>query len=281
METTIEQQVAMNEALVPSAQRLRIGRRNFRLLSNIQSEESTLQLVYDVLRRCPFYKAFLVTADVPEIYMQEFWAAANVYQHFIRFKMDNKITMETTIEQQVAMNEALVPSAQRLRSLEENFFEFRQTNQFARAALVDAYESDKIIPETYRETVTLKRRRDDYVDKDEEPYAGPNRGSKRRREGKEAKSTSAQMETATRSAGRSTQGSRSRQALASKSALAEEPMQTTSQMEEPSHPEFDTGADDQPIVQSSQHPEWFSQQRKLPTSDRDWNKTLSAVHESI
>nr|GEW55771.1 putative ribonuclease H-like domain-containing protein [Tanacetum cinerariifolium] len=92
-----------------------------------------------------------------------------------------------------------------------------------------------------KETVTLKRRRDDDVDKDEEPSAGPDRGSKRRREGKEAKSVSAPMETATRSAGRSAQGSKSRQALASKSALAEEPMQTTSQMEEPSHPEFDTG----------------------------------------
>nr|GEV31795.1 hypothetical protein [Tanacetum cinerariifolium] len=90
METTIEQQVAMDEDLIPSAQRLRIGRRNFRLLSDIQSKESTLQLVYDVLRRCPFYKAFLVTADVPEIYMQEFWSIANVHQHSIRFKMDNK-----------------------------------------------------------------------------------------------------------------------------------------------------------------------------------------------
>nr|GEU82712.1 integrase, catalytic region, zinc finger, CCHC-type, peptidase aspartic, catalytic [Tanacetum cinerariifolium] len=70
METTIEQQVAMDEALVPSTQRLRIGRRNLRLPSDIQSKEPTLQLVYDVLRRCPFFKAFLVTADVPEIYME-------------------------------------------------------------------------------------------------------------------------------------------------------------------------------------------------------------------
>nr|GFD19567.1 hypothetical protein [Tanacetum cinerariifolium] len=64
--------------------------------------------------------------------------------------------------------------------------------------------------------------------------------------------------TATRSAGRSTIGSRSRQASASESALAEEPVRTTFPIEEPSHPKFDTGADDQPIVQSSQHPEWFS-----------------------
>nr|GFA10203.1 hypothetical protein [Tanacetum cinerariifolium] len=63
----------------------------------------------------------------------------------------------------------------------------------------------------------------------------PDRVSKRRREEKEPESASAPMKTATRSAGRSTQGSRSRQASASEFALAEDPMQTTSQMEEPSH----------------------------------------------
>nr|GEZ83676.1 hypothetical protein [Tanacetum cinerariifolium] len=87
-------------------------------------------------------------------------------------------------------------------------------------ALVEAYESDKIILDTYGETATLKRRRDDDEDKDEEPFAGPDRGSKRRRE-------------------------------------------------------------DQPIIQSSQHSEWFSQQQKPPTLDRDWNKTLLAVYGSI
>nr|GFA49112.1 hypothetical protein [Tanacetum cinerariifolium] len=34
--------------------------------------------------------AFLVTADVPEIYMQEFWGTATVHQHSIRFKMDTR-----------------------------------------------------------------------------------------------------------------------------------------------------------------------------------------------
>nr|GFD56987.1 hypothetical protein [Tanacetum cinerariifolium] len=48
-------------------------------------------------------------------------------------------------------------------------------------------------------------------------------------------------------------------------------------MEEPSHPVFKTGAEDQPIVQTSQHPKWFSQPRRPPTLDRDWNKTLLAA----
>nr|GFA52394.1 hypothetical protein [Tanacetum cinerariifolium] len=110
-------------------------------------------------------------------------------------------------------------------------------------ALVKAYESDKIILDTYEDTVTLKRRQDDDADKDEKPSAGSDRGS----------------------AGKSTQGSKSLQTSASKSATAEEPMQTTHEMEEPSHLEFETGADDQPIAKPSQHPEWFSQQKKPPT----------------
>nr|GEV53241.1 hypothetical protein [Tanacetum cinerariifolium] len=147
--------------------------------------------------------------------------------------------------------------------------------------LVEAYESDKIILDTYRDKVTLKRRCDDDADKDEEPSTRLDRGSKRRREGKEPESARAPKEKATRSAGKLIQGSKSRQTSASESATVEEPMQTTFEMEEPSHPEFETGADDQPIVEPSQHPEWFSQPKKPPTPDHDWNKTLLATHGSI
>nr|GEX57586.1 hypothetical protein [Tanacetum cinerariifolium] len=90
MATMIKQQVVLDEALVPSTKRLRIRRSNFRLPSDIKSKKPTLQVVYDVLRRCPFFKAFLVTTDVPAIYMQEFWAIAYVHQHSIRFTMDIK-----------------------------------------------------------------------------------------------------------------------------------------------------------------------------------------------
>nr|GEW25850.1 integrase, catalytic region, zinc finger, CCHC-type, peptidase aspartic, catalytic [Tanacetum cinerariifolium] len=101
-------------------------------------------------------------------------------------------------------------------------------------ALIDAYESDKIILDTYGDTVTLKRRRDD-ADKE---------------------STSAPKEKVTKTTGKSTQGSKSHQKTASESAPAEEPMQTTQDLEEPSHQEFEIGdADDQPIAKASHHPE--------------------------
>nr|GFD55878.1 hypothetical protein [Tanacetum cinerariifolium] len=69
----------------------------------------------------------------------------------------------------------------------------------------------------------------------------------------------------------------SRQQSASESAHAEEPVQTTSQMEEIPLPVYETGADEQPIVQTSQHREWFSQPRKPPSSDRAWNAALPAT----
>nr|GFA69967.1 hypothetical protein [Tanacetum cinerariifolium] len=143
-------------------------------------------------------------------------------------------------------------------------------------ALVDAYEADKTILDSYGESAILKRRREDDDDQ-EGPSAGSEWGSKRRREGREHASASTLSELATTSAGRSTTGTQSRQMFASESAFEKEPMQTTCQMDEPSHPVFETGAEDQPIVQTSQHPEWFSRPRKPPTPDRDWNKTLPAV----
>ncbi|GJS86336.1 hypothetical protein Tco_0768972 [Tanacetum coccineum] len=61
-------------------------------------------------------------------------------------------------------------------------------------ALVDAYEADKILLDTYGDTVTIKRPRDG-ADDDQEPSAGTDRGSKRRRSGKEPASTSAPSPT--------------------------------------------------------------------------------------
>nr|GEY15417.1 hypothetical protein [Tanacetum cinerariifolium] len=144
-------------------------------------------------------------------------------------------------------------------------------------ALVDAYEADKTILDSYGETAILKRRREDDDDQ-ERPSAGSDRGSKRRRKGGEPESARAPLEPATRSVGMSTTGSKSQQASASESAFAEEPVQTISQIEEPSHPMFETGAEDQPIVQTSQHPEcaqiWISKLVKQADSRSSFNELL-------
>ncbi|GJV03236.1 hypothetical protein Tco_1336805 [Tanacetum coccineum] len=100
MDITRDQQIALDDALVAPANRLKIGKSNLRLSSDLNSKEATLQVVYDVLKLTPFYKAFQITADVPEIYMQEFWAtairnASNIpklpYQQFAKLPFEEEI----------------------------------------------------------------------------------------------------------------------------------------------------------------------------------------------
>nr|GFB99440.1 hypothetical protein [Tanacetum cinerariifolium] len=62
-------------------------------------------------------------------------------------------------------------------------------------ALVEAYEADKAILDTYGDSTILKRRRED--DDQEGPSTGPNRGSKRQKEGGEQASASTPSEKAT------------------------------------------------------------------------------------
>ncbi|GKD39101.1 hypothetical protein Tco_1259308 [Tanacetum coccineum] len=63
MALLIADQIALDDALVAPADRLKIGKCNLRLSSDVTSKEVTLQVVYDVLKLTPFYNAFQVTAD--------------------------------------------------------------------------------------------------------------------------------------------------------------------------------------------------------------------------
>nr|GFA90387.1 hypothetical protein [Tanacetum cinerariifolium] len=103
-------------------------------------------------------------------------------------------------------------------------------------ALVEAYDADTTILESYGESVILKRRRED--DDQEGPSAGSDRGL--RDEEKEGN--------------------------------MHQPALHLNKL-----PGVQAGAEDQPIIQTTQHPEWFSQPRRPPTLDRDWNKTLPAA----
>ncbi|GJS77748.1 hypothetical protein Tco_0727629 [Tanacetum coccineum] len=148
-------------------------------------------------------------------------------------------------------------------------------------ALVDAYEADKILLDTYGDTVTIKRPRDG-ADDDQEPSAGTDRGSKRRRSGKEPESTSAPRETTTTTAGKTTTGSKTHKQSASQSAPVEETMQSTDVFKAPAHQEFETGVHDEQAEEEVHHlPDWFQQPKRLPSPDHAWNKSVPAVHESV
>nr|GEU79370.1 retrotransposon protein, putative, unclassified [Tanacetum cinerariifolium] len=72
------------------ADRLKIGKCNHRLSFNLKSNEPTIQVVLDALKLTPFYNAFLITANVPEIYMQKIWATASLHHNSLHFKMNDK-----------------------------------------------------------------------------------------------------------------------------------------------------------------------------------------------
>ncbi|GJR47847.1 retrovirus-related pol polyprotein from transposon TNT 1-94 [Tanacetum coccineum] len=58
--------------------------------NKIPNVEPTLQVALDALKLTPFYKEFKITADVPEIYMQEFWVSISIHHSSLRFKLNGK-----------------------------------------------------------------------------------------------------------------------------------------------------------------------------------------------
>ncbi|GKE44853.1 hypothetical protein Tco_1472137, partial [Tanacetum coccineum] len=82
--------MALDDELVPPANRLKIRKSNLRLSSNLKSKEPTLQVVIDALKLTPFYNAFEISADVPEIYMQEFWVTVTRHHSLLFFELNVK-----------------------------------------------------------------------------------------------------------------------------------------------------------------------------------------------
>nr|GEY23585.1 retrovirus-related Pol polyprotein from transposon TNT 1-94 [Tanacetum cinerariifolium] len=68
------QQVAVrDEKWVPSTKRVKISSTNIRLKTTTPQKEETFQVIIDVIKNSTCFKAFTISADVPEIFMQQFW----------------------------------------------------------------------------------------------------------------------------------------------------------------------------------------------------------------
>ncbi|GKB38195.1 hypothetical protein Tco_0883137 [Tanacetum coccineum] len=66
-------QVACDEKLAPFDDKVKIGISNLRIAPPMTQREETFQVALDILKNTPFYNAFLISADVLEIHMQQFW----------------------------------------------------------------------------------------------------------------------------------------------------------------------------------------------------------------
>ncbi|GJY99648.1 hypothetical protein Tco_0517078 [Tanacetum coccineum] len=88
--TSKAQQIELDNALVAPENRRDIGKCNMRINLGMKPKEPTYQVALDALALTTCYLAFLITAEVPVIYMHQFWATVTKHKPSYRFKIDNK-----------------------------------------------------------------------------------------------------------------------------------------------------------------------------------------------
>ncbi|GJS83156.1 hypothetical protein Tco_0749697 [Tanacetum coccineum] len=98
MSSITTQQAKLDLELVPKEKRLKIGKCNGRLNPVKIQREPTFQVILDALALTPCYSAFLITADVPEVYMHQFWDSVYKHDTFYRFKTDKRNRFKLTLE---------------------------------------------------------------------------------------------------------------------------------------------------------------------------------------
>ncbi|GJW45485.1 hypothetical protein Tco_0077131 [Tanacetum coccineum] len=88
----VAQQVALDDALVALDDRAVINKCNMRIDSSKTQKGSTYQVVLDTLKLSPCYNAFLITIDVPDIYVHQFWFTISKIKETssYQFKLDKK-----------------------------------------------------------------------------------------------------------------------------------------------------------------------------------------------
>ncbi|GKG06522.1 hypothetical protein Tco_0329491, partial [Tanacetum coccineum] len=98
MTSITAQQTKLDLELVPKENRLDIGKCNGRIPRGLKPKEETFQVVLDELALTPCYPEFLITADVPEVYMHQFWNYIYKHDDFYKFKIDKKKRFKLTLE---------------------------------------------------------------------------------------------------------------------------------------------------------------------------------------
>ncbi|GKA61865.1 hypothetical protein Tco_0761384 [Tanacetum coccineum] len=98
MSSITAQQTKLNLELVPNEKRLEIRKYNGRLNPIKIQREPRFQVVLDALALTPCYFAFLTTANVPEVYTNQFWDSNYKHDTFYKFKMDKRNRFKLTLE---------------------------------------------------------------------------------------------------------------------------------------------------------------------------------------
>ncbi|GKA68414.1 hypothetical protein Tco_0768331 [Tanacetum coccineum] len=139
-------------------------------------------------------------------------------------------------------------------------------------ALVESYNTNKDLFDSYGEVFSLKRTRED-SDKDQDPFAGSDRGKKRRKSSKDAKSFRDSRSMEKKSSCTSRYASQYQHKSSGKSAHVEEPSYTVEDSSMQQDQEFVTGDnDEQPANKEVTKADRFKKPVRPLTPDLDWSK---------
>nr|GFA85970.1 hypothetical protein [Tanacetum cinerariifolium] len=151
-------------------------------------------------------------------------AIPRIVQRYTDQRMNEEVKIAVQIQFDRLRDEAYTDNDEFLKTIDKNMQKIikEQVKEQVKTSYVVAADlSEMELKKIFIEKMDGNKRRDDDAEKDEEPSVGSDRGSKRRREGKEPESASAPTGKATRSAGKSTQGTKSRQTSTSESATTD------------------------------------------------------------
>ncbi|GJS82408.1 hypothetical protein Tco_0748949 [Tanacetum coccineum] len=92
MNPIASQQAALDNSLVAPEKRLKIERCNARIAFTKPQKEEKYQVTLEALKLSPCYPTFQITAEVPKIYMHQFWNTINKIgnTYAYNFKLDKK-----------------------------------------------------------------------------------------------------------------------------------------------------------------------------------------------
>nr|GEV52351.1 hypothetical protein [Tanacetum cinerariifolium] len=98
MSSITAQQTKLDLEIVPKENRLDISKGNERIPRGFTPREPTFQVVLDAIALTPCYPAFLITTDVPKVYMHKFWNSIYKHDTFYRIKLDKKKRFKLNLE---------------------------------------------------------------------------------------------------------------------------------------------------------------------------------------
>ncbi|GJZ38901.1 hypothetical protein Tco_0585464 [Tanacetum coccineum] len=90
MKQDFAKQAGHDEMLVPTNNRVKIAKSNLRINPSMTQMEETFQVALDIHKNVPFYNVFLISTEVLEFYMQQFWFIIKKVTSYYMFEIDHK-----------------------------------------------------------------------------------------------------------------------------------------------------------------------------------------------